>query len=130
MYENHGIQTKKEEAEENPRLLGADVDQEWPQSTCTTPCKGPETLIKVKTVRTPLFSLKIVPSEKMNVAAVVPKRVSKKAVERNLIKRRLRSAVIHKFSTPVQVTFVALPSIVGKTFQEIKSEVEQAMKKI
>lgn len=59
---------------------------------------------------------------------VVSKKVAPLAVQRNLIRRRIREA-IHKFSTVrPKVAVIALPLIVRKSFLEIKGAVDQAMK--
>lgn len=61
---------------------------------------------------------------------IVSKKVSKKAVERNLIKRRLREIVrLSPLDNREKIdgVFIASPLIKEKTFQEIKEEVNSLL---
>lgn len=72
---------------------------------------------------TPYFSLRVTPSERLEWVISVSKKVAKKAVIRNLIKRRIR-AVLKKLKVAVSP---AKYLIVVKTgSQELKGEVLRA----
>lgn len=63
---------------------------------------------------------------------IVSSKVFKKAVERNKLKRRLRHIVrefLPEIKEGVDGVFVALSSVKGKNFEEIKKEVEKILKK-
>jgi ribonuclease P protein component len=62
---------------------------------------------------------------------VVPKKVSKKAVDRNKIKRRIRQAVrlITNFENNTDNLIIALSEAKEKTFQEIEQTLRKLFKK-
>ena len=62
---------------------------------------------------------------------IVPKKVSKKAVDRNKIKRRMRQAVrlIADFKNSRDNLIIALSDTKGKTFQEIEQVLRKLFKK-
>lgn len=62
---------------------------------------------------------------------IVSRKISKKAVERNLIRRRMKEAVrslLVKFP-PGSYVFLAKQSVLDKTVQELKQELEAVIKK-
>lgn len=71
-------------------------------------------------------------------AVVVSKKVSLKAVDRNLVKRRIQAAIIatqkqHEIffkNHGIDCVAIALPAIVGKAYKEIKTEIDQIIDKI
>lgn len=78
--------------------------------------------------------LKIINNELDNnrFGFIVSKKVSKKAVERNKIKRRLREIVrLSDLNNLKKIdgVFITLPAIREKTFKEIKKEVLSLLKK-
>jgi len=63
---------------------------------------------------------------------IVSQKVSKKAVIRNKVKRRLREAVkeeINKIRKGFDIILISLPSIKGKDFQEIKTTIKKLFNK-
>ena len=61
---------------------------------------------------------------------VVSKKISTKATVRNKIKRRMRDAVVVQLKTispPADVVVITMPSIVTKTFLEIKKAIEACL---
>lgn len=72
------------------------------------------------------------PSDHAQVAILVPKSVSRSAVERHKVKRRLAEAlVVNKILTKnLDLVVVALPPILKKDFLEIKAELDKATKEI
>jgi len=78
--------------------------------------------------------LKTIKNEKENTrfGFIVSKKVSKKAVERNKVKRRMREVVrgLLGFVVPgYDVVFFAKKNILGKNFNEIKKEICALMEK-
>lgn len=69
---------------------------------------------------------------------IVSKKISNKAAKRNLVKRRLRAAVVSYFKDynninnkkSIDVLIITLPKIVNKSFLEIKEVVHSFLKKI
>jgi len=61
---------------------------------------------------------------------MVPKKVSKKAVERNLIKRRIYESLEKKYlqKNGLDILIVTLPTILEKPFKEIKAEIDKTTK--
>lgn len=81
-----------------------------------------------------LLVLKILPNSqnKLRFAFLVPRRLSKKAVLRNRIKRVLREIVRmrkEKLRKGFDGVFLALPGLETKGFAEIVKEVERIFKK-
>ena len=122
MNENYTLSAKKEKAQGDSRIPKAHAYEERGEGALAKARQGSEALIHVKLVI-------IKPSK--NFRIVVSKKVAVNAVTRNLIKRRLRGAIraIHMFSTaPRNIVIIALPSIVGKRFQEIKENLQYTLK--
>lgn len=63
---------------------------------------------------------------------IVSNKISKKAVERNLIKRRIRSILVQKYKEdPVcDVVIITLPSIKNQKFSEINKELDKCFIKL
>ena len=64
---------------------------------------------------------------------IVSKKVSKKAVTRNKIKRQLREIIrkeIDNYQKGFDIAVIALPGIISKDFKEISQALEFALKKI
>jgi len=64
---------------------------------------------------------------------LVSTKVSKKAVARNLIKRRIRAIVKNEWSNlkdGKDLVIITLPSILDKSFEEIQKTVQKAFKKL
>jgi ribonuclease P protein component len=71
-------------------------------------------------------------TDKTKVGFVVSKKISKLAVERNKIKRRMREVVRLKkkdMKEGLSIIIVSLPQIKGKTYQEIKEDLENILSK-
>ncbi len=87
-----------------------------------------------KTYKEGFFLFKIVKrkeSSPPSFSVIVPKKVSKKVVERNKIKRRIREALrkeIFHIQKGVSGIFIALPEIKNKDYWEIKKNVEKIIK--
>lgn len=86
-------------------------------------------------VTTPFFLLKYIRnnSENDRYGFVVSKKVSKKATERNKIKRRLRAIIQkteHKAQQGRDIVFMVKKAAVTASFGEIKEETLGALKKI
>jgi ribonuclease P protein component len=89
---------------------------------------------KGETIRGGMFFLKILNTlnKDSRIGFVVSKKISKKAVERNKIKRRLREALRHTIpllGNSFDIICVALPNIRTNTFKEIGKEIEEALKR-
>jgi ribonuclease P protein component len=89
---------------------------------------------KGETIRGGMFFLKIssTSNKDSRIGFVVSKKISKKAVERNKIKRRLREALryaLPSLKNSFDIVCVALPNIKTNTFKEIKQEIEEALKR-
>ena len=66
------------------------------------------------------------------IGFVVSKKISRKAVQRNKIKRRLREVMkfyLSKIETGFDIVFLAKPGIGEKDFQEIKEIAQKIFKK-
>ncbi len=71
-------------------------------------------------------------TNKTKIGFVVSKKVSKKAVERNKTKRRLREAfriIDEEMKDGISIVVVAYPSLKARKFSEIRQEIEGALKK-
>lgn len=82
----------------------------------------------------PFFTLKVrygLESTKCSVA--VPKRVAKKAVERNRIRRRIYAAcreVFEEFPLGVHILLFARKGVEGTSLEEIKAEIRRCVGEI
>lgn len=89
---------------------------------------------KGRTVKGGLFFIKFLPndSEHARVTVTVSKKVSNKATVRNLIKRRFNAAMDqkHLLKNSVDIIVTVLPTILGKQFQEIKTETDKAINRV
>jgi ribonuclease P protein component len=87
-----------------------------------------------KALRGKLLVLKFVVNEdgRPRVGIVVSKKISKKAVVRNKVRRRLQAAVkaeMIKIKKGADMILLALPGIEAKNFQEIAEEITRLFKK-
>jgi ribonuclease P protein component len=88
---------------------------------------------KGRTFKNSFFILKVLSNDlKINrFAFVISKKVSKKAVERNKIRRRIVSfleANLHNFKEGLDVIFIVLPQAKNKSFAQIKEATENITK--
>jgi ribonuclease P protein component len=71
-------------------------------------------------------------TDKTKVGFVVSKKISKLAVERNKIKRRMREVVRLKkkdMKEGLSIIIVSLPQIKGKDYREIREDLESLLSK-
>ncbi len=71
-------------------------------------------------------------TDKIKVGFVVSKKVSKKAVERNRAKRRLREVfriMDGEIKSGLSIVIVAYPSLKTRKFGELKQEIENVLRK-
>ena len=83
----------------------------------------------------PSLGLKITVNnlERPRFAILVSKKVSKKAVDRNKIKRQIRNILREDYATKVKnydVVIICLPAIIDKTFEDIQTELKFAFNKL
>lgn len=78
------------------------------------------------------FSIRYLPStdNEAHLSIIVPMRISKKAVIRNKTKRRIAEILKEQdtFRIPLNMTITVTKPILGKTHEEIKSELENVIK--
>ncbi|MCL4399725.1 ribonuclease P protein component [Patescibacteria group bacterium] len=60
----------------------------------------------------------------------VGKSVSKKATERNLIKRRIRAVLRSAKNSPASLFVVAKPGVLSLNFNELKKEIENQINEL
>lgn len=88
---------------------------------------------KGKTKAGKLVFLKILKNNQDNnrFGVVVSKKISKKAVNRNKIKRRLREIIRQAHIKPgLNIIIIAKPEIIDKNYQDIKNELEDLFKSL
>jgi ribonuclease P protein component len=64
---------------------------------------------------------------------LVSNKISKKAVERNQIKRRIRAIIspeINKLKKGYDIVVITLPPILGNTYQEMEAAIKNGFKKL
>ena len=89
-----------------------------------------------KSYQCPLFKLGVAPqkvSGPSRFGFVISKKIDKRAVVRNRIKRLLREVVrsnLEKIPDGFDVVFVVRPSIVGKNYEEVSSEFDKVLSKV
>lgn len=92
--------------------------------------------LKGQTIKGPLFVVKLIENnlEHSRIAVIVSKKVSNKAVDRNLVKRRITESLTTIYKNFLKINFditiTAIPAILGKPLKEIKSNLDQTTKKI
>lgn len=121
MNENYTLPAKKEKTKSDSRIPETHAHEEREKGAFAKTGQGAKARRTVKLIV-------VKPSKSFRI--VVSKKVAAQAVKRNLIKRRLREAIraIHTFSTgPPNIAIIALPSIVGKRFQEIKEDLQYTL---
>lgn len=87
-----------------------------------------------QTIKSDIFFLKTLPNDqKVNrIGFVVSKKIDKRAVIRNKVKRRLREAIkgfLSQLKTGQDYIFIALPKIKDKGLEEIRTTIEKTLKK-
>ena len=71
-------------------------------------------------------------TDKTRIGFVVSKKISKLAVERNKVKRRMREIIRLKkkdIKEGLSIVIISLPSIKGMTYQEMKEDLESLLSK-
>jgi ribonuclease P protein component len=71
--------------------------------------------------------------EDVRVGFIVSSKISKKAVIRNKIKRRLREIFknnINNIKKKIDIIIIAKPEIVNKNYQDIKNDIEKLIQNI
>ena len=76
----------------------------------------------------PLFSLRVLPALKLKVIISVSKKVSKSAVTRNTIRRRLRPIIKELPLKSAEYLFVVRPGAEKLRGEELKQEVERLVR--
>ncbi|GAC1412816.1 MAG: ribonuclease P protein component [Candidatus Doudnabacteria bacterium] len=84
-----------------------------------------------KTMHTPALVIKFVKGDKTRTGFVVSKKISKKAVERNRIKRALREKMRLglPFITPGDYMLVAKPSAAGYKGSELSAQLLESLRR-
>jgi len=89
-----------------------------------------------KSYHCPLFKLSVARKKVLGPSRfgfVISKKIDKRAVVRNRIKRLLRQVVrerLEKIPNGFDVVFVVRPSIVGKIYEEINTEFNKVLSKV
>jgi ribonuclease P protein component len=89
-----------------------------------------------RTFQTPLFGIKYQEAEQTQVGWIISKKISKRAVDRNKIKRRLAEAVGKIINNEeliinnYKIIFLVKKTILGATYLEIEAQVKYACEKI
>ena len=71
-------------------------------------------------------------TDKTRIGFVVSKKISKLAVERNKVKRRMREIIRLKkkdIKEGLSIVIISLPSIKGTTYQEMEEDLENLLSK-
>jgi len=82
-----------------------------------------------------LIGIKAVPDQQENsrFGILVSSKISKKAVERNKIKRQIREIIrlqLDKIKSGYDIVIITLPEILGKNYQEIEQSVDRNLQKL
>lgn len=88
-----------------------------------------------KSYYTDILGLKVIPNhtDQSRITVIVNTKVSKKAVERNRVKRQVRAIMIAElahFKPGYDMIVICLPQIINQDFDNIKSNLQQAAKKL
>ena len=91
-------------------------------------------LSRGKTIQTPLFGVRFGRSETLNFGWIVSKKISKLAVVRNKIKRKLAEAVAsqlkEKEAMSLKMIFLVKKNIIEASVEDIKKDVKYVFEKI
>ena len=92
----------------------------------------PQTLKSGQRFFSSLFTLVVVqsPNKKIQLAIIVPKKINKKAVKRNKIKRRFREAIkasLNLIKPGTRAVFLVKEKAMVARFAAIKAEVKKAL---
>jgi ribonuclease P protein component len=86
-----------------------------------------------KRVHSPAFQVVYVSHEKLHASVVVPKKVAKSAVKRNVIRRRIYD-IVRRYRDEAGIRgvyiFLVKPPAVGMPYETLKQEVHSIIKKI
>ncbi len=129
------ISTQKEKKEKHPRILKEDQIGGWKGCSCATKAERPQKTLGLRQKRTKvaekkesLVIIKKTPSgfQKKPLFVVVGKNVSKKAVERNTTKRRIR-AIIRSIAAKntADITIIAKKEAARRSFDDLKKAIEK-----
>lgn len=72
-------------------------------------------------------------TDKSRFGIVVSAKISKKAVERNKIKRQIREIIrarLDKIKSGYDIMIISLPDILGKNYQEIEESISRNFKRL
>ena len=131
------ISTQKEKKEKHPRILKEDQIGGWKGCSCATKAERPQKTLGLRQKRTKvaekkesLVIIKKTPSgfQKEPLFVVVGKNVSKKATERNTIKRRIR-AIMRSLSAKktADMTIIAKKEAIRASFNDLKKAIESGL---
>ena len=90
---------------------------------------------KGKIINSPLFGAAtfVDESKEVKFGFVISKKISKKAVDRNKIKRRMCEILVKKldkFKLGTKVVFLAKKSLLGVKIEEIEGEIDKLISKV
>ncbi len=82
-----------------------------------------------------ILGIKAIVSQQANsrFGIVVSAKISKKAVERNKIKRQIREIIrarLDKIKSGYDIMIISLPDILGKNYQEIEESISRHFKRL
>ena len=86
-----------------------------------------------RTVQSELFSLKIIKNSEIKIGVIISRKISKKAVIRNQIKRRISEIcrlLLKDFKDQFIAVILTKPIIIERDFEQIKAELILAFRKV
>lgn len=87
-------------------------------------------LEKGRIVQTPLFGFRFVMDSGSQLGWIVSKKISKKAVERNRIKRKLTQAIGKQIPLGIKGVFLVKGAMMGAKMKEVEDQVNFVLGKI
>lgn len=121
------IPTKKKKKEEDPRFFSEKKDSGGKKCDQTKAREGQKKALSVTTTQFFIIKKRVGSTQPLFVS--VGKKVAQKAVERNLIKRRVRSIFSDLKKNNEQYSVVVKPSARMVSFQELKDDVVNAFRR-